>query len=102
MKMTFLEAIENLKMEFFNAIRIPQIVEWVSKHLPDRVGEQSITTHNMKMEITIEVRESGISIQGAGVGNNQALVRDILKTALDSLNSDRERVVLKNEIVIKK
>jgi len=52
-------------------------------------------------EITIEVRESGISIQGAGVGRKEEEVRETLQVALDALNSDRDREAFGNEIVVK-
>lgn len=55
----------------------------------------------MPDEITIEVRESGISIQGAGVGHKEEEVRETLQNALDALNSDREREKFGNEIVVK-
>ena len=55
----------------------------------------------MPDEITIEVRESGISIQGAGVGHKEEEVRATLQNALDALNSDRERETHGNEIVVK-
>lgn len=53
-------------------------------------------------EITIEVRGSGISIQGAGVGNNPDEVRKVLKSALDALDSDRKKETLTNEILVRK
>lgn len=54
-----------------------------------------------KKEVTIEVREIGISIQGAGVGNNQDEAKNLLKSALDALTSNKEKEVFTNEIVIK-
>lgn len=59
--------------------------------------------HTMPIkEITIEVRESGISIQGAGVGHKEDEARDLLKSALDALDKDDDKKeVFGNEIVIK-
>lgn len=54
-----------------------------------------------KKEVTIEVRDTGISIQGAGVGNNQDETRNLLQSALDALESNHEKQVFANEIVIK-
>lgn len=52
-------------------------------------------------EVTVEVRETSISIQGAGVGNDTAATRGVLQNALDALDSDREKETFANEIVIK-
>lgn len=53
-------------------------------------------------EITIEVRETGISIQGAGVGNDTAATREVLQNAIDALDSEREKETFTNEIVVKR
>lgn len=53
-------------------------------------------------EITIEIRdENQISIQGAGVGDNQEKLKAFLKTALKSLEKEPDQT-FKNEIVYKK
>lgn len=54
-----------------------------------------------KKEVNIEVRDTGISIQGAGVGNNQDETRNLLQSALDALESNHKKQVFTNEIVIK-
>lgn len=54
-----------------------------------------------KKEVTVEIRESGVSIQGAGIGNNQDDARETLQKALDALDSQRERDAFRNEIFVK-
>lgn len=59
-------------------------------------------------EVTIEIREPGgiyetpgISIGCVGIGNDTTEAREILQAAIDALNSDREKEVFGNEIVVK-
>lgn len=53
-------------------------------------------------ELEIEIRSDSISIGGAGIGNDPEAAREILQAALDALDSDREKEVYGNEIVVKK
>lgn len=54
-----------------------------------------------KKEVTIEVRESGVSIQSAGIGRDNADAIKTLETALDALKSDdRQKETFTNEIVV--
>ena len=55
-----------------------------------------------KKEVTIEVRDTGISIQGAGIGNDSKGTREILQSALDALDSERKKETFTNEIVVEK
>lgn len=57
---------------------------------------------NEEKEVTVEIRESGVSIQSPGIGNDTAEVREILQTALDALdNEEAERETYKNEVVVR-
>lgn len=63
---------------------------------------------NETKEVIIEIREPGgicetpgISIGCVGIGDDPAEAREILKAALDALESDREKEVFGNEIVVK-
>lgn len=52
-------------------------------------------------EVEIEIRPNSISIGGAGVGDDPETAREILQSALDALDSDREKETFTNEIVVK-